>query len=261
VREVTLSKEVERIINRFSGENGSNTPDFILAQFLVNALAAFDAATNRRTEWYQPPDPRPSPDSPGLSVPGLYEAGSAITTELAAIGASAGEIQRLPAVLRIMTRHMTAAAEPAPAEPAPDEPEEVCRKCGWWLSAANRCGKHGGAANATCHCKDWVLRSVLGEDHGREPTLPKRQAKARYTPGPAERRVLEGEPAPDEPDPCPTCHDREYVETADPDGQSRVLGAEECPECGITGRHPCEGRVPPPEQHGTGRAGGGKGAE
>ena len=59
----------------------------------------------------------------------------------------------------------------------------------------------------------------------------------------------------DEPAPCPTCHGREYVDNANPDGQSRVLGAEECPECGITGR------VPPPEQHGTGRAGGGKGAE
>lgn len=39
-------------INRCSAENGSNTPDFILAEYLTNCLAAFDAATARREKWY-----------------------------------------------------------------------------------------------------------------------------------------------------------------------------------------------------------------
>ena len=46
--------EIESAINRQSMENGSNTPDFILAQFLTDCLCAFDAALTARTEWYGP---------------------------------------------------------------------------------------------------------------------------------------------------------------------------------------------------------------
>jgi hypothetical protein len=37
---------------RASAENGSNTPDFILAQYLTSCLAAFDEAVNAREKWY-----------------------------------------------------------------------------------------------------------------------------------------------------------------------------------------------------------------
>lgn len=47
-----LRKEIESAVNRASAENGSDTPDFILAEFLVDSLAAFDKATLRRKEWY-----------------------------------------------------------------------------------------------------------------------------------------------------------------------------------------------------------------
>lgn len=47
-----LRKEIETAINKCSAENGSNTPDFILANFLMGCLAAFDAAANARTKWY-----------------------------------------------------------------------------------------------------------------------------------------------------------------------------------------------------------------
>ena len=47
-----LRKEIERAINRHSAENGSNTPDFILAQFLQSSLEAFDRATKEREDWY-----------------------------------------------------------------------------------------------------------------------------------------------------------------------------------------------------------------
>ena len=45
-------RELERVINCHSKENGCNTPDFILAEFLTGCLAAFDAAVNRREKWY-----------------------------------------------------------------------------------------------------------------------------------------------------------------------------------------------------------------
>ena len=49
---MTLEQEIQHTINRHSAENGSNTPDFILAQFLLGCLAAWDAATNERERWY-----------------------------------------------------------------------------------------------------------------------------------------------------------------------------------------------------------------
>lgn len=42
------------IINSYSKENGSNTPDFILAEYLEGCLNTFNAATNQRTNWYKP---------------------------------------------------------------------------------------------------------------------------------------------------------------------------------------------------------------
>lgn len=50
-----LRKEIESAINRCSAENGSNTPDFILAEYLIRCLAAFDAAVNARGRWYEKP--------------------------------------------------------------------------------------------------------------------------------------------------------------------------------------------------------------
>lgn len=48
----TFGDELERLINCYSMENGSDTPDFMLAGFLCDCLAAFDKATNLRSEWY-----------------------------------------------------------------------------------------------------------------------------------------------------------------------------------------------------------------
>jgi hypothetical protein len=47
-----LRAEIERAINYASAENGSNTPDFILAQYLTDCLAAFDRAVQARAKWY-----------------------------------------------------------------------------------------------------------------------------------------------------------------------------------------------------------------
>ena len=49
---VNLEVEMCELINEQCGENVSNTPDFILAEFMQNALNAFNKATNQREEWY-----------------------------------------------------------------------------------------------------------------------------------------------------------------------------------------------------------------
>lgn len=52
---ITFREELQQLINKHSMENGSNTPDFILAKYLVMCLDAFDVTTNHRTAWYTPP--------------------------------------------------------------------------------------------------------------------------------------------------------------------------------------------------------------
>jgi hypothetical protein len=44
--------DIEYIINKRSMENGSNTPDFILAEYLADCLVAFDNAVVARERWY-----------------------------------------------------------------------------------------------------------------------------------------------------------------------------------------------------------------
>jgi len=54
---VDFRDELEHLLNAQSMENGSNTPDFILAKYLEQCLAAFDLAVNARENWYRPKDP------------------------------------------------------------------------------------------------------------------------------------------------------------------------------------------------------------
>lgn len=49
----SLRQDLAGVLNSYSQENGSNTPDFILAGFLLSCLGAFDGATNARSRWYQ----------------------------------------------------------------------------------------------------------------------------------------------------------------------------------------------------------------
>jgi len=50
--ETKFMKELEEVLNRNSQENNSNTPDFLLAEFLQNCLEAWDRCTKARDEWY-----------------------------------------------------------------------------------------------------------------------------------------------------------------------------------------------------------------
>lgn len=45
-------RELTSLINSHSKENGSNTPDYVLAEYLEGCLAAFDKATQNRDAFH-----------------------------------------------------------------------------------------------------------------------------------------------------------------------------------------------------------------
>jgi len=47
-----FQKELTELINKHSIENGSNTPDFILGQFLMDCLLSFNKSNQQREKWY-----------------------------------------------------------------------------------------------------------------------------------------------------------------------------------------------------------------
>ena len=49
---MSFRKKLEELINQHSKENGSNTPDFILAEYLDDCLVIYDKTVKRREEWY-----------------------------------------------------------------------------------------------------------------------------------------------------------------------------------------------------------------
>jgi len=51
-KEDQFIRELAQLINKFSFENGSDTPDFILAAHLYNTLQTFNHTVRRREEWY-----------------------------------------------------------------------------------------------------------------------------------------------------------------------------------------------------------------
>lgn len=64
--------QIENAINRHSMENGSNTPDFILAEYLTDCLDAFDKAVASREAWYGRAPAmvvEGTPENPGKMLP------------------------------------------------------------------------------------------------------------------------------------------------------------------------------------------------
>lgn len=49
---MTLEQELREVLNRHSAENGSDIPDFILAEYLMGCLSAFNRAARQRGKWY-----------------------------------------------------------------------------------------------------------------------------------------------------------------------------------------------------------------
>lgn len=61
-----LQAELASLLNRFSRENASNTPDFILASFMMGALRAFEACAKWRDDWHTGNKPQsPGPEREG----------------------------------------------------------------------------------------------------------------------------------------------------------------------------------------------------
>lgn len=51
-RKSDFTAELKKLINNQSMENESDTPDFILAEYLKGCLEAFEHATNQRDKWH-----------------------------------------------------------------------------------------------------------------------------------------------------------------------------------------------------------------
>lgn len=62
-----LREDIIRAINYRSADNGSDTPDWILGNFLMASLAAFDMATKDRTQYYSGSDDVPASDPPATT--------------------------------------------------------------------------------------------------------------------------------------------------------------------------------------------------
>ena len=50
--DINFKSDLEILINKYSHENKSNTPDFILCEYILNCLGAWERAVNRRDKWY-----------------------------------------------------------------------------------------------------------------------------------------------------------------------------------------------------------------
>lgn len=60
-----VGEEIRHVLNKYSMENLSDTPDFILAAYLLDCLESFSKATVRREQWYgRYPKNAPIPDTP-----------------------------------------------------------------------------------------------------------------------------------------------------------------------------------------------------
>jgi len=45
-------KELTQLINKYSKENSSNTPDFLLANFMHGSLKIYEETVRHRDNWY-----------------------------------------------------------------------------------------------------------------------------------------------------------------------------------------------------------------
>jgi len=53
-----FKKDLTEVINKHSKENESDTPDFILAEYLLDCLRLFNSTFNTRKKWYEMGDDR-----------------------------------------------------------------------------------------------------------------------------------------------------------------------------------------------------------
>lgn len=66
----TFESELQTLINQHSQENSSDTPDYILARYLVRCLEAYNFAVFQREKWYgRVPTVENGPETKGLTAP------------------------------------------------------------------------------------------------------------------------------------------------------------------------------------------------
>lgn len=51
--QTTFHQELKRLLNRYSMENGSDTPDYVLARFITTSLSNFDEAVTSRNKFHR----------------------------------------------------------------------------------------------------------------------------------------------------------------------------------------------------------------
>lgn len=63
---MTFQQDLASLLNRYSLENGSNTPDWLMAGYLYDCLLAFNSALRRRERWCgrSPDEPASAPTGP-----------------------------------------------------------------------------------------------------------------------------------------------------------------------------------------------------
>ena len=49
---MTFEEALENLINKYSKENQSNTPDYILAKYLSDCLDSYSSAIKSRDKWF-----------------------------------------------------------------------------------------------------------------------------------------------------------------------------------------------------------------
>jgi hypothetical protein len=103
----SFSEALAGILNRYSKENGSNTPDFILAKFLECCLAAFDGVTLDRERWYGRSH-APGTDNP---APELAEAKS-MTIDCELDEELFDELKNTPGKIQIVEMHKVDPSHP-----------------------------------------------------------------------------------------------------------------------------------------------------
>jgi hypothetical protein len=86
--------KLECLINCENMERGSDTPDFVLADYLSDCLVAFDRAVSARGRWYNeytaPCDPSGSPICEPLCDPAYDALAAAVGTEKLLAGTPEG---------------------------------------------------------------------------------------------------------------------------------------------------------------------------
>lgn len=47
-----FKKDLETLINKYNIESGSDTPDFVLTEYIVNCINSFNSIIRNRDKWY-----------------------------------------------------------------------------------------------------------------------------------------------------------------------------------------------------------------